>query len=61
MHIGTTRSGKELTLPEDVVTQTIAILARRGQGKTYMARGLAEQMGSAVRRVGPSRSLVGAS
>lgn len=33
-----------LTLPEDAVTQTFAILARRGAGKTYTASVLAEEM-----------------
>lgn len=31
-------------LPDDVVTQTIAILARRGAGKTYTAKVIAEEM-----------------
>lgn len=34
---------KNLTLPTDAVTQTIAILARRGAGKTYTASVLAEE------------------
>lgn len=34
----------ELALPEDVVTQAIGILARRGAGKTYTAGRLAESM-----------------
>ena len=43
--LGETAAGAPLTLPLDAATQTIAILARRGQGKTYLARGLAEEMG----------------
>lgn len=34
----------KLELPLDTVTQTIAILARRGAGKTYAAKVLAEEM-----------------
>ena len=44
LQLGVAQSG-EMTIPADAVTQTIAILARRGQGKTYFARGLAEEMG----------------
>ena len=43
--LGKTASGTPFSIPRDAVTQTIAILARRGQGKTYMARGMAEEMG----------------
>lgn len=35
---------KDLKLPDDAVTQTFAILARRGAGKTYGAKVLAEEM-----------------
>lgn len=35
---------KELSLPLDAVTQTIAFLARKGAGKTYGASKLAEEM-----------------
>lgn len=38
------RISKELALPEDAVTQTLAILAKRGAGKTYTANVLAEEM-----------------
>lgn len=34
----------ELALPEDAVTQTTALIARRGAGKTYGAQKLAEEM-----------------
>src|SRR4051812_31270372 len=33
-----------LTLPLDAVTQTIGCIARKGAGKTYLAKKLAEQM-----------------
>lgn len=35
---------QNFALPDDAVTQTIAILARRGAGKTYTAKVLAEEM-----------------
>lgn len=35
---------RNLDLPDDAVTQTFAILARRGAGKTYTAKVLAEEM-----------------
>lgn len=35
---------RDLDLPDDAVTQTFAILARRGAGKTYTAKVLAEEM-----------------
>jgi hypothetical protein len=35
---------KNLTLPDDAVTQTFAILAKRGVGKTYTASVMAEEM-----------------
>lgn len=44
LQLGTTVAGERFSLPQDALTQTIAILARRGQGKTYLARGLAEEM-----------------
>lgn len=38
------RLAKELSLPLDAVTQTIAVIARKGAGKTYLAQLMAEQM-----------------
>lgn len=35
---------KEVSLPLDAVTQTIAVIGRKGSGKTYLATLLAEQM-----------------
>ena len=35
---------REVSLPLDAVTQTIAVIARRGMGKTYLASKLAEEM-----------------
>jgi polynucleotide 5'-kinase involved in rRNA processing len=35
---------KEITLPIDAVTQTIAAIGRKGAGKTYLASMIAEQM-----------------
>lgn len=40
----TVRISPELELPDDVVTQPCAILARRGAGKTYTASVLAEEL-----------------
>ncbi len=34
----------DLTLPADAVTQTVAILAERGVGKTYTALALVEEL-----------------
>lgn len=38
------RISKEISLPLDAVTQTIAAIGRKGAGKTYLASMLAEQM-----------------
>lgn len=35
---------KEISLPPDVVTQTLAMIGRKGAGKTYLATMVAEQM-----------------
>jgi DNA helicase HerA-like ATPase len=35
---------KDLSLPEEAVTQTFAILAKRGVGKTYTASVMVEEM-----------------
>ncbi len=35
---------RDFALPDDFITETIAILAKRGAGKTYLMRKLAEQM-----------------
>jgi len=44
-HIGHTLSPrKKFTLPGDFITQTTAILARKGAGKTYTGRVLAEEV-----------------
>lgn len=44
IELGTIMRGDKLQLPLDFVTQTAAILARRGAGKTYTALKLAEEM-----------------
>ena len=36
--------GRGLDLPDQTITDTLAVLARRGAGKTYLAMKLAEQM-----------------
>jgi DNA helicase HerA-like ATPase len=38
------RLGAGLELPQEAVTQTFAILAKRGAGKTYAALVLAEEL-----------------
>ncbi|GAF92488.1 unnamed protein product, partial [marine sediment metagenome] len=43
LNIGTV-GRKPFALPEDFVTETIAILAKRGAGKTYLLRKLAEAL-----------------
>lgn len=45
------RISKDLSLPLDTVTQTIAILARKRSGKSYTARRLAEQLIHAMLQV----------
>jgi uncharacterized protein len=42
--VKTIRIAKGLDLPLDAVTQTVAILARKGSGKTFTARRFAEQL-----------------
>lgn len=44
LHIGTTTRGADFNLPLDLVTQSVAILAKRGVGKTYTAAVFAEQL-----------------
>lgn len=44
LKIGTDASGKTFALPLDLVTQTIAILARKGKGKSYLADVFAEEL-----------------
>lgn len=44
LNIGLTTSGKAFTLPYDAVTQTFALLAMRGAGKTSTAAVIAEEM-----------------
>jgi uncharacterized protein len=43
-HVKTLRISKDLELPLDAVTQTLAFIARKGGGKTYGAQLLAEEM-----------------
>lgn len=45
------RLAKDLTLPLDAVTQTIAILAKRRAGKSYTMRRLAEQLFKAGQQI----------
>ena len=47
------RLAKNLVLPVDVVTEAIAILARRGVGKTYTAKKLVEALVERWRSVLP--------
>ena len=42
--LGKNEAGRWLRFPLDLVTQTIAILARRGAGKTYTGLSLAEDL-----------------
>lgn len=44
LDIGTTDLGLPFSLPMDTVTQTFAILAKRGSGKTYTARVIVEEL-----------------
>jgi uncharacterized protein len=50
-HVKTLRISKDLELPLDAVTQTLAFIARKGGGKTYGAQLLAEEMLSAGAQV----------
>jgi len=43
LRIGTA-AGKAFTLPEDAVTQTFGVLAKRGVGKTHTASVITEEM-----------------
>lgn len=43
LNLGTTISGKRFTLPDDAITQTLAILAIKGAGKTSTAVVIAEE------------------
>ena len=44
LHIGKTDGGKDFSLPVEVVGQTQAVLAIKGAGKTYAAKGMMEQV-----------------
>lgn len=44
LHIGEAVEGGKFALPLELVTQTVAILAKRGVGKTYTANVMAEEM-----------------
>jgi hypothetical protein len=44
LNIGKTTDGKAFTLPLDLVTQTQAIIATKGKGKTYLAMVQVEEM-----------------
>jgi len=43
LNIGTTEDGQPFELPQDVLTHTIAILAKKGAGKTYTAGVIEEE------------------
>lgn len=47
----TIKLSSNLSLPLELVTQTCAIIARKGAGKTYAASKVAEQMLSAAAQV----------
>jgi hypothetical protein len=52
LHIGTSvDTGKQFTIPDDAVTQTFAILAIKGAGKTSTAVVMAEEMNGAGHQV----------
>jgi hypothetical protein len=42
--LGTTVAGAPLALPLDIATESVAIIARKGAGKTYTGRVLAEDL-----------------
>lgn len=44
LHVGTDDAGKAFRLPEDMVTQTAAVIAKKGSGKSYTASVIAEEM-----------------
>lgn len=43
LYLGTTDDGRAFDLPPELVTQTLAILAKRGVGKSYLAGVIAEE------------------
>src|SRR3972149_944330 len=45
--IGTDAAGQPVTLPPEVLTHTMAILAKKGAGKTYTAGVIAEEFAKA--------------
>jgi len=49
--IGTTSKGKAFTLPLDLITQTVAILAKRGVGKTTTGAVISEELMDAGQRI----------
>jgi hypothetical protein len=49
--VKTIRLADNLTLPSDVVTQTIAVIAKRRVGKSYLARRFTEQLHAAGQQV----------
>jgi uncharacterized protein len=49
--VKTLRIAKDLALPLDAVTQTLAAIGRKGAGKTYLASMIAEQMLDAAAQV----------
>lgn len=44
LHLGETKHGKPFYLPLDIATDTTAIIARKGAGKTYTARVIIEDL-----------------
>jgi hypothetical protein len=51
LHIGQTAQGAPFSLPHEAITETFAILAKRGVGKTYSASVMVEEMLKAGLRV----------
>ena len=51
LNIGTTSKGKAFTLPLDLITQTVAILAKRGVGKTTTGAVISEELMDAGQRI----------
>ena len=43
-------------LPLDIITQTIAIIGKKGSGKTYTASGIGESMSDSTSRMSGGKS-----
>ncbi len=57
LKLGTTPDGKAFALPVELVTQSIAILAKKRVGKSYTAAVMAEElMRAALKAIGAVRA-----